>query len=86
MRTSQENRQETRTPGLNFRQEKRSPRKNAKCRGNAKEKRAHLRLIDGASDSVGNHVVISNEWVSGEAKSCMLGTCGEPGFLFVSAF
>ena len=64
------NRQETRTarteesPGKakcqdkKNRQEKRSGigRENAKRRGNAKEKRAHLGLIDGASDSVGNHV------------------------------
>ena len=36
--------------------EKRSAREKAKRRGNAKEERVHFGLIDGASDSVGNHV------------------------------
>ena len=59
-------------PGQKNRQEKRSARENAKRRGNAKrlgnakrrgnakKKRAHLGSIDGASDSVSNHVEVSD--------------------------
>ena len=59
-------------PGQENRQEKRSGRENAKRRGNAKKKGAHLGLIDGASDSVGNHVGMSR-----------LLMAGEPGFFLV---
>ena len=45
-------------PGQKIRQEKRSARENSN-RGNAKEKREHLGLINGASDSVGTRVAMS---------------------------
>lgn len=51
------NHQETPNRQSVTRKSKRSARENA--RGNAKEKCKHFGLIDGASDSVGNHVDMS---------------------------
>ena len=63
------------SPGQHNRQEKQSARENVKRRGNAKEKHAHFGLIDGASDSVGNHVGMRIN----KAR-------GEPGFFLVFFF